>query len=226
MNRLGLVIALAIAVVVGVVFAVWPRLDIDISALFFDPRTHQFQLNAVHWSDRIRSVARWLIAILAAPPVITVIGNYFMPRRRILMDRRVALFLVATLALGPGLITNIILKDHWGRERPIDVAEFAGAGRFTPWWDPRGSCPNNCSFVAGEPAGAFWTLAPAALVPPQWRALAYAGALAFGTGIGALRIAGGGHFFTDVVFAGVIMYVLTWISHRLILRPPRRKPDD
>jgi membrane-associated PAP2 superfamily phosphatase len=218
-------ITLAIAVAVGVTFAVWPRLDIEISALFFDPRTHTFRTNAVHWADQIRSVARWLIAILAAPACITVIGKYFLPRRRMLIDGRVALFLAATLALGPGLITNVILKDQWGRERPIDVTEFGGEGHFTPWWDPRGDCQYNCSFVAGEPAGAFWTLAPAALVPPQWRALAYAGALAFGIGIGALRIAAGGHFFTDVVFAGIIMYVLIWISYRLILRQSKRKPD-
>ena len=70
----------------------------------------------------------------------------------------------------------------------------AATDRFMPWWDPRGECPNNCSFVAGEPSGAFWTLAPAALAPPQWRALAYGAALAFGAAVGVLRIAGGGAF--------------------------------
>ncbi|MGB6862899.1 MAG: PAP2 family protein, partial [Pseudolabrys sp.] len=36
MNRAGLAIALVIAAVVGVVFAVFPRLDLDLAALFFD----------------------------------------------------------------------------------------------------------------------------------------------------------------------------------------------
>ena len=85
-----------------------------------------------------------------------------------------------TLALGSGIIANVIFKDHWGQFRPISVTEFGGADRFTPWWDPRGECSGNCSFVAGEPAGTFWTLAPAALAPPQWRLLAYSAALAFG----------------------------------------------
>jgi membrane-associated phospholipid phosphatase len=61
-------------------------------------------------------------------------------------------------------------------------------------------------------------LAAAALAPPQWRALAYGAALAFGTGVGALRIAGGGHFFTDIVFAGVIMYLLIWAVYWAIYR--------
>jgi lipid A 4'-phosphatase len=33
-----------------------------------------------------------------------------------------------------------------------------------------------------------------------------------------LRIAAGGHFFTDVVFAGVFMFLLAWTSHGLIYR--------
>jgi membrane-associated phospholipid phosphatase len=135
-----------------------------------------------------------------------------------LIKAEAVLFLIGTLAVGPGLIANTLLKDHWGRARPIDVTEFDGLSRFTPWWDPRGGCPNNCSFIAGEPAGAFWTMAPAALAPPQWRLLAYGGALVFGSAVGVLRIAGGGHFFTDVVFAGVFMFLLIWAAYGLIYR--------
>jgi membrane-associated phospholipid phosphatase len=50
--------------------------------------------------------------------------------------------------------------------------------------------------------------APAALTPPQWRPLAYAAALLFGVAMGALRMAGGAHFFTDGVFAGVLMFLV------------------
>src|SRR5262249_5705241 len=79
------------------------------------------------------------------------------------------------------------------------------------------------SFVAGEPSGAFWTLAPAALAPPAWRALAYGAALSFGTAVGFLRIVAGGHFFSDVVFGGVLVFLLIWSVHGLIyrLRPTR-----
>ena len=87
-----------------------------------------------------------------------------------------------------------------------------------PWWDPRGDCPKNCSFIAGEPSGAFWTLAPAALAPPHWRALAYGAAVAFGAGVGLLRMAGGGHFFSDVTFAGVITFLIIWLVHGWLYR--------
>src|SRR4029079_19595804 len=71
---------------------------------------------------------------------------------------------------------------------------------------------------AGEPSGAFWTIAPATVVPPQWRALAYGAALAFGTGMGIIRIAGGGHFLSDVVFSGVFMFLLIWVVHGVLYR--------
>jgi lipid A 4'-phosphatase len=233
MNRTGLVIALSIGVVVGVVFGVWPRLDLVVSTPFYDPKVHDFPFNARSWSQDARNAARVLITLLIVPAGVALLGKFLFPRRPMLIKAEAVLFLIGTLAVGPGLLTNTLLKDHWGRARPIDVTEFGGTSRFTAWWDPRGDCPNNCSFIAGEPAGAFWTLAPAALAPPQWRLLAYGAALAFGSTVGVLRIAGGGHFFTDVVFAGVFMYLVIWAAYGLIYRwwPKRTgdrtgKPDD
>jgi membrane-associated phospholipid phosphatase len=136
------------------------------------------------------------------------------------------MFLLGTLALAPGLLANTILKEHWGRPRPIEVREFGGSESFVPWWDPRGTCDGNCSFISGESAGAFWTLAPAALAPPPLRVVAYAAALAFGAAVGTMRIAVGGHFFTDVVFAGVFTFLIIWIAHGLIYRRPVPRPTD
>ena len=61
-------------------------------------------------------------------------------------------------------------------------------------------------------------MAPASFAPPQWRPLAYAGVLLFGAAMGVLRMAGGAHFFSDVVFAGVFMFLVVWTLHGLIYR--------
>jgi lipid A 4'-phosphatase len=220
MNRTGLAIALGIAVVVGIVFGVFPQLDVDIAKPFYGNPYLQFDVNAQPWVQNTRNAARILIALLAAPAFLALLGKLILPHWRMLIEGRAALFLAVTLALGPGLVTNVLFKDNWNRSRPIDIKEFGGTERFTPWWDPRGDCPENCSFIAGEPSGAFWTLAPAALAPPQWRAVAYGAALAFGTGISAMRIAAGAHFFTDAVFAGVFTYLVVWTIHGLIYRWP------
>src|SRR5579863_1205053 len=158
MNRTGLAVALVIAVVVGLVFAVDPQLDLQISALFFDPTAHRFAGADRAWMSHLRDAAEWLIAAIAVLGFVSLAGRLLWPRRRMPMRGRAAVFILLTLALGPGILANTILKNHWGRTRPLDVAEFGGAGRFTPWWDPRGACPANCSFIAGEPSGAFWSL--------------------------------------------------------------------
>ena len=226
MNRTGLTIALTIGLVAGVICAVDPQLDLDIARAFYDPDWPIFRINAQPWVQHSREASRAVITLLVLPAFLAILGKLILPQRRMLIEGRAALFLVATLALGPGLVTNMVFKDHWGRSRPIDVQQFGGTEHFTPWWDPRGDCPNNCSFIAGEPSGAFWTLAPAALAPPELRAVAYGAAIAFGVGIGVLRIGGGGHFFSDVLFAGVFMYLVIWTVHGLIYRWPATRISE
>ena len=216
MNQTGLLIALAIAVVAGLAFGLYPQLDLDLISPFYHPATG-WVVGGRGWL-LVRNVASGLIALTAAPAGIALLGKIVRPHKPTLMPTRHALLILLTLALGPGLLANTILKDNWGRPRPSEVTEFGGPLKFLPWWDPRGPCPKNCSFIAGEPSGAFWTLAPAALTPPHWRAVAYGAALAFGAVVGLVRAAGGGHFFSDVVFAGVFMFLLIWIMHGLLLR--------
>jgi lipid A 4'-phosphatase len=218
MTRKGLGIAVVIAAAVGLLFGLWPELDLKISALFFDPRLENLWVGITYPLWLTRTGATWLTALIAAPAFVAIALKLFFPRRPSLLPGRAVILMIAALALGPGLLANGILKDKWGRPRPIDVTVFGGADPFVPWWNPRGPCPKNCSFIAGEPSGAFWTLAPAVIAPPPWRALAIGAALAFGTTVGLLRMAAGGHFFSDVVFAGVFTFLIIWMVHGLLYR--------
>ena len=80
--------------------------------------------------------------------------------------------------------------------------------------------------MGGESAGAFWTLAPAALAPPHWRGVAYAAALTFGAAVGLLRMMFGGHFFSDVVFSGVFVFLVVWIIHGILYRWRATRTSD
>jgi membrane-associated PAP2 superfamily phosphatase len=228
MNRTGLTIALAFAALVGFVFGLFPQLDLAISAPFYPIMRfgYAFGLHLDPSFMLARDIGLWtgtgIIALVLAALVIKLI----LPKRRLLIPGRAIVFLIATIALGPGLFVNVILKDHWGRPRPIDVTQFGGNEHFVPWWDPRGDCPNNCSFVSGDVSGAFWTVAPAALVPPAWRVLAYGAALTLGAGMAVLRIMMGAHFFSDVAFAGIFTFLIIWIMHGLIYRWPRTRLSD
>jgi lipid A 4'-phosphatase len=218
MNRTGLVIALAVAAAVGLVFGLWPDLDLKLAALFFDPARGGFWRAYDPPYLHARDTATWLITLVALPAFVALALKFIRPQRPALIPGRAVLLMLLTLALAPGVVANMVFKEHWGRPRPIDVTEFGGDEHFRPWWDPRGDCPKNCSFVAGEPSGAFWTLAPAAVVPPQWRALAYGAAVVFGAAVGVLRMAAGAHFFSDVVFAGVFSFLVIWLVHGALYR--------
>ena len=173
-----------------------------------------------------RDIGLWIGTAVMVPVIAALVLKFLLPRRRLVLWGCVILFLIATITLGPGLLVNVVLKDHSGRSRPIDVTQFGGTEHFVAWWDPRGDCPGNCSFVSGDVSGAVWTIAPAALVPPPWRALAYGAALALGIGMAAVRIMAGGHFLTDTVFAGVFTFLIIWVVHGLIYRWPRTRLTD
>ncbi|HEY6024444.1 MAG TPA: phosphatase PAP2 family protein [Pseudolabrys sp.] len=229
MNRTGLLIALAIAAVAGLTFGLYPERDLRVARYFYvfedsGHNTFAFRIYPpVMWA---RDIGLWIGTVLVAPAVASLVIKLILPRRKLMMSGRAIVFLMATMALAPGLLVNVLLKDHWGRPRPIDVTQFGGGEHFVAWWDPRGDCRANCAFVSGDVAGAFWTVAPAALAPPQWRALAYGAAIALGTGMAAVRVMAGAHFPSDVIFAGVFTFLIIWVSYALIYRWPRTRLSD
>ncbi len=224
MSRNGLIAALAVALVTGLLFGFWPQLDLAIAGAFRDAQG-AFNARDVWLLNQLRQKAMWVVALLVAPAVIAIVGKLIFPRRRMLISGNAALFLVATLALAPGVVVNGIFKEHSGRPRPAQVEELGGRQDFKAWYDFSGSCPQNCSFVSGEASGGYWTIAPAALAPPQWRAVAYGAAIAYGTAVGILRMAFGGHFASDVIFAGVVTFLVIWLVHALIYRWRTRLPE-
>lgn len=174
MNRTGLFIALALWLVIGVVFGLYPELDLKLAALFFDPETKTFPLKLNEWAGVARDAAMWVAWAFVLPPLVALVVKMIRPDRPLMVSGRAIVFLLVTIIMSAGILTNLTFKTYWGRPRPVVVTEFAGDQQFVPWWDPRGDCARNCSFFSGEGATAFWTLAPAALAPPAWRPLAYA----------------------------------------------------
>jgi membrane-associated phospholipid phosphatase len=173
-----------------------------------------------------RDASMWIAWGLAVPAIVALVAKFLRPDRPLLISGRAVLFLLVTLILSAGILTNLTFKSYWGRPRPVVVTQFSGPQGFVPWWDPRGSCTRNCSFFSGEGATAFWTYAPAALTPPTWRPLAYAAATVFGVTTSALRMAFGGHFFTDVTIAGLVTFLVIWLGYGIIYRWCRTRFSD
>jgi lipid A 4'-phosphatase len=224
-TRNWLLASVAVGVLVGVLFAAFPFWDLEIAGLFFDPTAAKFPLSIDYSANIIRRIANWIPFLLLAPAVFVLLRKLALPSSKMLMAPSVVVFLVGSFLLGPGLTSNLLLKENWGRPRPNFVQQFAGSETFQPWWHPSSACKRNCSFVSGEASQAFWTVAPASLTPPQIRPFALGGAVLFGTAVGAMRVVFGRHFVTDIVFAGVITVAIVMALYRLLLDPLRRSDE-
>jgi membrane-associated phospholipid phosphatase len=210
--RLLVYLLLAIAAVTTVLQLLGINLDVAISSLFYDPTTHQFLSTPMLM--RLRENGMIAIATFIGCLVLSV--AYFLPWRLPSIPPRAAIFLTASLLIGPGLLVNGIMKPHWGRPRPIEITQFGGTLKFVNWWDPSGACDSNCSFISGEASTAAWMFGPAMLLPMPWRTVGIVAVAALTATISSLRVIAGGHFFTDVLFGALATILILLLLRRWI----------
>lgn len=195
-----------------------PQIDLAVERSFFDPgQGFVFNKNLVIQIIRklaIYSYGLWYALIITS--VIFSRNNPQWPLSKLFgLDFIHWVYLAITSLVGPLLIANIILKNNWGRARPRQLEEFGGNLDFTPPMVISDQCDTNCSFVSGEPSSMFMIFFALAFVMPQRRWLLVALAIVLGGASGVMRMGQGGHFLSDVVFAGLFMAfsaaVIYWI---------------
>src|SRR5262249_42664716 len=116
--RTAFMVLAGLAVVTGIVFAVAPGLDLAVASFFHEVGVRDSMPRLYPAIEVARSLEPVVTTLAIAPAVAVVIVKLFWPRRRTSMSGRAALFLVLSLVLGPGLLVNAVLKDHWSRPRP------------------------------------------------------------------------------------------------------------
>jgi membrane-associated PAP2 superfamily phosphatase len=199
------------------------------TALFWATRldlaaSDAFRVDCCSWPLSERQPWRFLYrygvlagVLLAAAAMTTFTLSYWYPRR-LHAWRRPALYLVLVAALGPGLVVNVLFKDHWGRPRPREVVELGGQERFLPVW-AKGSDPQAKSFPCGHCAMGFYLATPYLVLRRRRRRAAWA-ALALGVGyggmMGAARMMAGGHFLSDVVWSAGMTWLVAFAVHRAL----------
>jgi lipid A 4'-phosphatase len=212
MNK-ALFVYIALAALVLGVFAIWPGLDLA-GAHYFYHGGGFFGRDSFErlWRDFFRVTP---FVVLAAYPALWL-AKHLGVRLHWAPSGRAVIFVIATMVIGPGLIVNLGLKDHWHRPRPIQTQDFNGQSPFMPWYDDDGGCQKNCSFVSGEAATGFWMVAPASVLPPPWRGPATFAAFVFGVGASLLRLAFGGHYLSDVLLGALITLIVIEVVRRVI----------
>jgi lipid A 4'-phosphatase len=132
--------------------------------------------------------------------------------------RKIGLFLVLTMLLGPGLIVNAVLKDHWGRPRPRNITEFGGKYNYEKVLSIDPESPGK-SFPCGHASMGFYLFVPWFLLRKRhkvWAAVSLASGIIMGLAIGLARIAQGGHFASDVIVSGLLVYLITTILYDIM----------
>lgn len=207
-------LAIALPCVVWVLLlAVFPQIDLAVSGAVYDAGAGFVYGNTAltRFLDPFTSYAA--VAMLAGCLGWWGLGKLRVAMPRCIPDRFMAFLLIAFL-VGPLLSITIGLKQHWGRERPIEITQFGGTKTFTPYYLPTGSCERDCAFSSGHAGRGFFFVALAiAAYGLAWphRRLIMVGALSFGLLTAALRIIDGKHFLSDVTFSALIVSYVAWV---------------
>jgi lipid A 4'-phosphatase len=217
--------AIVFAVLVVVTLLVFAVTDLDIaSARWFYYPGQNNPWPVAHqpvWRFFYRS-APWITGSLAIAGTAALIAGLL--RKEARKFRIHGLFILLCVVLGPGLIVNGILKDHWGRARPRQVIEFSGTHPYTPPLVP--SAAHGKSFPCGHCSvgylyAAGWWLWRRRY--PKIAALSLVTGLTLGTLLGFGRLAAGGHFLSDNLWSGLIALGVAHLLYYYVLRIPARE---
>lgn len=191
-------------------------LDLQVTRFFYDEGFHPSAL-----SNFLFLWGVFPADIVAVAAAYLFLASYVKPTMKKFRQHGLVLFL--SLVLGGGLITHLILKDHWGRPRPKQVVEFGGTQQYRAFYEPYFDNPEvSKSFPCGHCTCGFYFLALVFVGRKVESPLIEATGWVLGLGLGLLlswaRIEAGGHWLSDVLITAIIMWFSAWICARVIYR--------
>jgi lipid A 4'-phosphatase len=207
-------------VALALLFRFVPQLDLAVASLFYDEMGFspgRKGLNGVfYWLGDTGAEIVFVALTLAMLGAILRLGRLGAWRMRLV-------FLWLALFIGPGLVVNLVLKEHVDRPRPSQLVEFGGDQQFVAAFDWRDTDQRGHAFVSGHAAFAFFLMAIGWIDARRRRRWMFA-ALGFGAVMGLARMDPGQHFLSDVVFAFYVVYACTsvawWLTQRFVPADP------
>ncbi|MEZ5314909.1 MAG: phosphatase PAP2 family protein [Chlamydiales bacterium] len=185
-----------------------PYLDLMVSEYFYSPErgfynNRFFQILFLY--GELFGLALGAFAFLL------FIGSFLHPHWK--KWRQGAFTILATLVLGAGILTNVLLKGYWGRPRPKQIEQFGGHQAYRPFWKPdlgNHQDPQR-SFPSGHVAMGFYFISIYLLgIRMKNRLLTLFGlilAIGLGSSLMVTRVVQGGHFLSDVVVSPILMWL-------------------
>ena len=190
--------------------------DLYFSGLFYYGNS-QFYLQSYDFLSKVfRDVLLPLILIYIL--ILPIIGQ-FIKIDRIYLNYKFSvkeIFLIwSTQIFSMIIFINLILKNLWGRARPGDVLQLGGKETFTSWFEYSNACSTNCSFVSGDASVGFSIII---LYFITKKVIFINLSIIFGLLLGIIRIIAGGHFLSDIIFAGLIVILINFFIYKLYKR--------
>lgn len=211
-------VGIAVAAVLSVLLLwVRPEVDLLVSTAFYRAGEgflgdHNPVVQAVH-----RSVP--LILRAAAIGLFIALFAYTIQHGDAGRRRRCQVgYLIVAMALGPGLLIDVVLKDNWGRARPSKIVEFGGDRAFSAPLRPTNQCEDNCSSASGHAAVGYYLVSlgflGGAAARRRWTLIGFVA----GTLLGLARVSQGGHFFSDILISFYAIWFAAWAVWLLFRR--------
>jgi lipid A 4'-phosphatase len=192
----------------------YTNLDIALERNFFSP-DKGWLLQYKHFWDLIYRFGIFPGYFLAFCGLIMISVSYW--NVKYVRFRKASLVLVFSIVVGPGLLINLVLKDHSGRPRPREITEFGGTEQYICVCE-KGKTNDGKSFPCGHCSMGFYLAIPYLFYRNRKKALAWT-IFAAGTGYGILvgisRMMAGGHFASDVLWAGSLIWAVALAGHYL-----------
>ena len=204
---------LLILIVTQGFFIVYSHADLAVSNYFYSTEMGWY------FADHLLvgfsyQVFRWMPYFLVPLLLIMFFSSGFRRLLKNKISKKMSLFLLLSLLIGPGFIVHAVFKYESGRARPASVLEFDGNSVYSPPFVKSDQCIKNCSFVSGHAAMGFYFVVLAWLLKSRvW--VFFGGVIGLLVGLG--RVAQGAHFASDIILSFFVVLLCTLLTSKWIL---------
>ncbi|MCE2706220.1 MAG: phosphatase PAP2 family protein [Proteobacteria bacterium] len=177
------------------------NIDYMLSTLSYNQLLHSFYGETHLWCRVAYNLIPVIVIMIISLSILALIFSKSLPYN-LKTTRKFTIILLVSLFLSCGLITNIILKGNWGRPRPYQV--LRDHKKFRPVYAPNFGAITDNSFPSGHASIGFFLGVPFLILGRRRQGLIIS--IFCGFFIGLVRMLQGGHYFTDVIFSGIIVW--------------------
>lgn len=184
--------------------------DLQAAALFYQPSDENDAWPWQHWWlwQILFRYADAFIRVVAIGALVIAPLGCFLPKLKPI--KRPALYIFLVILLGPGLVVNLVFKDHWGRPRPVHVTEFGGQYPYIPPLEI--GATGEKSFPCGH-CSVSYVFFVLYFLSRKRKLFYFLLTMMLALLMGLTRMSAGGHFISDILWSGYLVFFVSWLVY-------------